>query len=274
MNATTCCRRSGKERVPARRRRCALAGGRTAIASRARSSSAGSPTVRSVWWSWKRAARRTTGRAGSMALGIEVRLLPARVRPRLRQAQQDRCRRCRALLEAARCADIVPVRIKSVEQQALQGLHRTRSLWMAHAHLAHQRAARLLPRVRHRDRRRALASASSRSAACSPIRTRRVPELIRPTMTLLVEEIRLLEVRIAQLETRARPQLARQSPACTDAAVGPRRRLAHRDRHGRGHRRPGQPLQGCPTLRLLVRPDAQGTLLRHHPPPRAHLQAR
>ena len=35
-----------------------------------------------------------------------------------------------ALLEAARCADIRPVKIKSIEQQALQGLHRTRSLWM------------------------------------------------------------------------------------------------------------------------------------------------
>jgi len=33
-----------------------------------------------------------------------------------------------ALLEAARCAEIVPVRVKSIEQQALQGLHRTRSL--------------------------------------------------------------------------------------------------------------------------------------------------
>ncbi len=29
-----------------------------------------------------------------------------------------------ALLEAARCADIHPVRVKSVEQQALQGMHR------------------------------------------------------------------------------------------------------------------------------------------------------
>lgn len=35
-----------------------------------------------------------------------------------------------ALLEAARSADITPVRVKSVEQQALQGLHLTRSLWM------------------------------------------------------------------------------------------------------------------------------------------------
>ena len=35
-----------------------------------------------------------------------------------------------ALLEAARASDIRPVRVKSIEQQALQGLHRIRSLWM------------------------------------------------------------------------------------------------------------------------------------------------
>ena len=36
-----------------------------------------------------------------------------------------------ALLKAARACDILPVKVKSIEQQALQGLHRTRSLWMA-----------------------------------------------------------------------------------------------------------------------------------------------
>ena len=41
-----------------------------------------------------------------------------------------------------------------------------------------------------------------------------VPSLIRGTMTLLVEEIRLLELRIAQLE-RELTVLARQSSACT-----------------------------------------------------------
>ncbi len=35
-----------------------------------------------------------------------------------------------ALLEASRASDIRCVRVKSVEQQALQGLHRIRSLWM------------------------------------------------------------------------------------------------------------------------------------------------
>ena len=41
-----------------------------------------------------------------------------------------------------------------------------------------------------------------------------VPSLIRGTMTLLVEEIRLLELRIVQLE-RELTVLARQSPVCT-----------------------------------------------------------
>jgi transposase len=36
-----------------------------------------------------------------------------------------------ALIEAARCPDIRPVPIKSVDQQALQQLHRLRSQWMA-----------------------------------------------------------------------------------------------------------------------------------------------
>ncbi len=64
-------------------------------------------------------------------LGIEVRLLPAAyVRAYVKRNKTDAAD-AGALLEAARCAEIVPVRVKSIEQQALQGLHRTRSLWMA-----------------------------------------------------------------------------------------------------------------------------------------------
>jgi len=64
-------------------------------------------------------------------LGIEVRLLPAAyIRAYVKRNKTDAADAC-ALLEAARCSDIVPVRIKSVEQQALQGLHRIRSLWMS-----------------------------------------------------------------------------------------------------------------------------------------------
>lgn len=65
------------------------------------------------------------------SLGIEVRLLPAAyVRAYVRRNKTDAAD-ARALLEAARASDIEPVRVKSVEQQALQGLHRIRSLWMA-----------------------------------------------------------------------------------------------------------------------------------------------
>ena len=63
-------------------------------------------------------------------LGIAVRLLPAQyVRAYVRRNKTD-ATDAAALLEAARAADIRPVRVKSVEQQALQGLHRIRSLWM------------------------------------------------------------------------------------------------------------------------------------------------
>src|SRR5215213_633716 len=64
------------------------------------------------------------------SLGIDVKLLPAAyIRAYVKRNKTDAADAC-ALLEAARCADIAPVKVKSIEQQALQGLHRTRSLWM------------------------------------------------------------------------------------------------------------------------------------------------
>lgn len=63
-------------------------------------------------------------------LGIEVRLLPAQyIRAYVKRNKTDAADAA-ALLEAARASDMRPVRIKSVEQQALQGMHRIRSLWM------------------------------------------------------------------------------------------------------------------------------------------------
>lgn len=64
------------------------------------------------------------------SLGIDVLLLPpAYIRAYVRRNKTDAADAA-ALLEAARNSDIKPVRVKTVEQQALQGLHRTRSLWM------------------------------------------------------------------------------------------------------------------------------------------------
>ncbi|MBL8202008.1 MAG: transposase, partial [Chromatiales bacterium] len=61
-------------------------------------------------------------------LGIPVKLLPARyVRAYVKRNKTDAADAA-ALLEAARNAEIVPVRVKSLEQQGLQALHRTRSL--------------------------------------------------------------------------------------------------------------------------------------------------
>ncbi len=65
------------------------------------------------------------------AQGIDARLLPARyVRAYVKRNQTDAAAAA-ALLEAARASAIVPVRVQSVEQPALQALHRTRSLWMS-----------------------------------------------------------------------------------------------------------------------------------------------
>jgi transposase len=47
-----------------------------------------------------------------------------------------------------------------------------------------------------------------------------LPELLRPTMRLLIDEIRLPETRISQLE-RELAQLAQQSPACTTLLTVP-----------------------------------------------------
>jgi transposase len=61
------------------------------------------------------------------SLGIEVRLVPAQyIRAYVKRNKTDAA----ALLEAARAPDMRPVRVKSVEQQALQDMHRIRSLWM------------------------------------------------------------------------------------------------------------------------------------------------
>ena len=152
-------------------------------------------------------------------LGIEVKLLPAAyVRAYVKRNKTDAADAC-ALLEAARCADIVPVRVKSIEQQALQGLHRTRSLWMA------TRTSRINA-LRGFCREFGLVIPTGARTGIEAISrvladpNSAVPLLIRRTMQLLIEEIRLLEARIAQLEYEL-TALARQSPACTQLLTIP-----------------------------------------------------
>lgn len=146
-------------------------------------------------------------------LGIEVKLLPAAyIRAYVKRNKTDAADAC-ALLEAARCADIVPVRVKTVEQQALQGIHRTRSLWMG------TRTSRINA-LRGFCREFGISIATGSRNGIEQISRvladpeSAVPTLIRTTMRFLVEEIRLLEVRINQLE-RELTALAKLSPACT-----------------------------------------------------------
>lgn len=62
--------------------------------------------------------------------GHEVRLLPAHyVKAYVRRNKTDAAD-AEALIEASRCAEIRPVPVKSVEQQAIQQLHRLRSQWI------------------------------------------------------------------------------------------------------------------------------------------------
>jgi len=147
------------------------------------------------------------------ALGIEVRLLPAPyVRAYVKRNKTDAAAAA-ALLEAARCAEITPVRVKSLDEQALQALHRTRSLWMetrtsrinALRGFCREFGIPIVQGARTGLEQIARVLAEPNSA---------IPELIRPTMKLLVEEIRLLEARIGQLE-RELAQSARVSAACT-----------------------------------------------------------
>ncbi len=144
------------------------------------------------------------------AQGIDARLLPARyVRAYVKRNKTDAAD-ATALLEAARAGDSVPVRVKSVEQQALQALHRTRSLWMG------TRTSRINAlRGFCREFGIAIAQGSrvglEQSGRVLADPASAVLLLRRPQ--LLVDEIRLLETRISQLAVEL-AQLARQSAAC------------------------------------------------------------
>jgi transposase len=147
------------------------------------------------------------------ARGISVRLLPPRyVRPYVKRNKTDAADAA-ALLEAARCADIRDVRVKSIEQQALQSMHRVRSQWMS------TRTARINmlrgicrefgvhlgvgARVGVEQLGRVLADPQ-----CA------LPAVVLSSLRAVLEEVRLLELRIAQLEKEL-SALAQQSTACT-----------------------------------------------------------
>ena len=146
------------------------------------------------------------------ARSIEVRLLPAQyVRAYVKRNKTDAAD-ARALLEAARSSDIKPVRVKSIEQQALQALHRMRSAWKA-TRTARINALRGFCREFGLIVPEGAATGIAQMARYLADEHSGLPELLRGSMRLMLEEIRLLEARIGQLECEL-AELAKASPAC------------------------------------------------------------
>jgi len=144
--------------------------------------------------------------------GIEVRLLPAQyVRAYVKRNKTDAADAA-ALLEAARADGIKPVAVKSIEQQALQGLHRTREAWKS-------TRTRRINTLRGFCREFGLvvpegaATGIAQMARYLADEQSGLPLILRPSMRLMLEEIRLMEARMAQLETQL-ADIAKASPAC------------------------------------------------------------
>ena len=146
------------------------------------------------------------------SLGIRAVLLPAQhTKPYVLRNKTDAAD-CAALIEAARNLQIRPVRVKSIEQQALQALHRMRSQWMTtrtrriNALRGFCREFGLAVPVGARTGLAHIAAAVGDAASA-------IPSLLRGQMRVVLEEVRLLERQIAQLE-RELAAIARQAPAC------------------------------------------------------------
>lgn len=143
-------------------------------------------------------------------LGHQVLLLPpGHVRPYVRRNKTDRTD-TKGLLEAHRNEDIHPVPIKSVEQQALAGLHRLRSAWMA------DRTARInLVRGLLRELGFVIPLGArhvvSRASAVLDQPDSELPAPLRLALRAALCEIRDLEARVAEVEKQLRA-LAPQMP--------------------------------------------------------------
>jgi len=100
---------------------------------------------------------------------------------------------------AARAADIKPVAVKSIEQQGLQALHRLRSGWMS---TRTRRINTLRGFCREFGLEVRVGAVQGLAAIARLIADDRspIPALLRVPMRLALEEIRLMEARIEQLE--------------------------------------------------------------------------
>jgi transposase len=135
---------------------------------------------------------------------VAVRLLPGQyVRPYVRRNKTDRTD-AEALLEANRCAGVNPVPVKTVEQQSVQVLHRVRTQWQA-ARTARINAMRGILAEYGYAIGVGATTALKRIPAVLEDATIALPELVRHTVSVVLQEVHDLETRLAAIDQ----QLAR-----------------------------------------------------------------
>lgn len=129
--------------------------------------------------------------------GHSVRLLPVPyVRAYRRRNKTDRAD-CLAMLEAARNSEILPVPVKSPEAQAIQGLHRIRSQWMA---TRTSRINTLRGLLREFGVILPVGAITALKLMGAAIDDEAVPPVIRDGLQSLLAEIRQLGERVVEIE--------------------------------------------------------------------------
>src|SRR5688572_8037989 len=139
-------------------------------------------------------------------LGLRPVLLPTQyVRPYVRRNKTDRTD-AGALLEARRCAGILPGPVKTAEQQALQSVHRVRAQWQT-ARTARMNMIRGLLREYGMPLRAGAVTIRRAVPTLLDEANHALPGLLRQVLQQLLEEIRDLESRVKaidhQLQARA-----------------------------------------------------------------------
>jgi transposase len=133
------------------------------------------------------------------ARGATVRLLPVQyVRPYVRRNKTDRTD-TEGMLEAHRSAGITAVPVKSVDQQALQALHRVRTQWQA-TRTARINVMRGLLREQGYPVPVGARTVLTRVMTVVDEPAATLPLGLRETVRALVDEVRDLEVRVAAID--------------------------------------------------------------------------
>ena len=132
-------------------------------------------------------------------LGHEVQLLPAQyVRAYVKRNKTDEADAA-ALIEAARCADIKPAPVKSIDQQQVQALHRLRSQWMRSRH-RYINILRGILREFGIPIAIGIKVANVQIGAALADDDNGVPPGLRPTLTMMLEEVHSAGVKIVAVE--------------------------------------------------------------------------